>query len=549
MASNLSPLDSEILTISSAAEIAYCPRSFWYEVHHGRRKARNAAVEAGFQEDQDRLDRKIRTTHNVIRHYGVPVFHADLGIRGEVDLVEDSGESLVPVEYRHGTSPGTATDRIAITLIAICLETSTGRSITTAKIYFSSDKQSVEVAIDELARDKAISSVSEARKILKSPHPPPNSMMPICSGCSWFDVCSPDLTVRANNGDVKVRTRRRFDRVLYVDEPGCSVKLKGDSIQVVKLGKEGEADESIVTIGIETLDQLILSGRGVHASLPTIRKLGDSGIDVILVTHTGRYEGRFVVDGRRNPILRRAQHRRSLDPVFRFETARTIVAAKIANQRVVLQRQKRNKPSDDLESILRDMKEDIDRAMSAENIDALRGYEGLAARRYFRGISEILSDTPFILEKRNRRPPTDPTNALLSFCYALLGKETEAALLRVGLDPCLGFYHSEVYGRPALALDLMEEFRPVIADAVALRLINQKILKEDDFHEKLGAIRLSDPARKRLFHAWEGRMVERMSHPLLETTYSLRRTIEIQARLLAKVFEGDLIQYIPLRIR
>ncbi len=549
--------EAELLTVSAAAEVAYCPRSFWYEVHHGRRKARNAAVEAGFLEDQDRLDRDVRRTPAKTRHLAVPVLSRRLGVRGEVDVVEELPDgALVPLEYRHGHSPGTATDRVAMALIAMALEEMNAVDIPVVRLFFMADREPVDRPIDAPLRAEAEATVTEARRILADPNPPPNPLLPRCNGCSWYDVCAPDLTARASGAQVVgTMARSAFERVVYVDTAGTSVKLRGEAIQVVRPKADDTAKEEVLlTVGLETLDQLVLSGRGVHASLPAIRKLSERGIDVTLTSHTGRYEGRFVSEGFRNPMLKRAQHRRSLDPAFRLACARTIVEAKVQNQRVLLQRQKRTQ--DDaasvtlLEEALAEMRHQAERAPTADSIEVLRGFEGNAARAYFRALDgAVLGGTPFSMARRTRRPPTDPFNALLSFCYALLTKDVEAAILRVGLEPSLGVYHSEVYGRPALALDLMEEMRPVIADAVALRLVNQKILKEADFKETLGAVRLTDAARRRLFEAWESRMTETVAHPTLGTGYSLRRTLEIQARLFAKALEGDLSAYVPFRMR
>ncbi len=178
------------------------------------------------------------------------------------------------------------------------------------------------------------------------------------------------------------------------------------------------------------------------------------------------------------------------------------------------------------------------------------GIEGMAAKRYFAGFAKLLKEERgFRFEGRNRRPPTDPVNATLSFLYAMLAREVTVAALACGLDPYLGFLHQPRYGRPALALDLAEEFRPLLADSTALSLFNTGELKPDDFVCRAGAVALKPPGKKAIIAAWERRLLSEVTHPIFGYTISYRRVVMVQARLLGRVLLGELPAYPAFKTR
>lgn len=533
----------ELLNISAVAEWAYCPRSAWYEIHNGRRKARNVHVEAGLVEDEKRLERDQRVKEGRIIHYGLPLRCDELGLQGQGDAVWEEGETLTVIEYRHGDGPGNETDELTLGMLMMALKESEPGKEVRGRLFFTGNRCEQELKLTDELIGRARSASKRVRSMLSAVEAPTNELKPLCRGCSWYEICCPDLASVGVGEDVKVLPRARFDRVLYVDHPGAKVRLKGLTLEVCK------DKEKLATLGLETIDQLVLVGKGTHITTPALRTLAAEGIETVLLSAWGRFQARLVGSQYRNPKLQRAQHRRSLDPVFRLSMAREIVGAKLHNQRIQLQRLKRRSMGEGLIKALKSIRGLQNRVSSCEGLDSLRGLEGLAAREYFRGIARVVEDKDFIFPKRSRRPARDPFNALLSFCYSLLTKDVEAAIHLVGLNPCFGVYHSEVYGRPALALDLMEEFRPILADAVALRLVNQKILQGKHFRTDLGTVQITEPGRKKLYRAWEKRMNETLIHPWLGTSFSYRRTLELQVRLFAKVLEGDLAAYRGLRLR
>jgi CRISPR-associated protein Cas1 len=246
----------------------------------------------------------------------------------------------------------------------------------------------------------------------------------------------------------------------------------------------------------------------------------------------------------KNVDLRRRQYAAAVDPARCLALARQFVQAKIANCRTLL---RRNHPSP-AETLLSDLKGDIRRAGRADRLDALLGVEGTAAHRYFSAFAEMLhpgegETATFDLESRNRRPPRDPVNALLSLGYAMLTREWTVTLFSVGFDPYLGFYHQPRYGRPALALDLMEEYRPLIADSLVLTVVNNGELRSEHFARAPGAVSLTAAGRRKFIEAYERRMSQEITHPVFGYRISYRRVLEVQARLLARHLSGEIPEF------
>jgi len=252
--------------------------------------------------------------------------------------------------------------------------------------------------------------------------------------------------------------------------------------------------------------------------------------------------------GHKNVDLRLSQFSASGDPSRAMELSRSFVSGKIRNARLMLRRNHVECPP----AVLHEMARLARRASAAEPIETLLGVEGAAGRSYFTHFAGMLKEkvgTPFEFASRNRRPPRDPVNALLSFAYSLLAKELTVTALAVGFDPYLGFYHRPKYGRPALALDLMEEFRPLIADSVVLTAVNTGEVREGDFVRAGGAVALTAPGRRKFISVYERRMDSLVTHPTFGYAISYRRVLEVQARLLARYLTGELPYYRPFCTR
>jgi CRISPR-associated protein Cas1 len=286
----------------------------------------------------------------------------------------------------------------------------------------------------------------------------------------------------------------------------------------------------------------------IHVTTPAIRKLLERSVPLLYFSYGGWFIGQTVGHDSKNVELRMAQYAATQDPERCLRLARGFVASKILNSRTLL---RRNHEAPNAVA-LSELKQLARKARAADAIESLLGIEGTAARRYFSEFTGMLKgegQAGFDLDARNRRPPRDPVNALLSFCYSLLSKELALAVRAAGLDGMLGFYHQPHFGRPSLALDLMEEFRPVIADSVVVSAINNGVIQQDDFVRAAGAVSLTPGARKRLILAFERRMDQLVTHPVFDYRISYRRVLEVQARLLSRVLLGEIAHYPEFRVR
>lgn len=304
-------------------------------------------------------------------------------------------------------------------------------------------------------------------------------------------------------------------------------------------------DEAITSVRLLDVAQLVLVGN-VYVTTPTLHKLLRREIPVSWHSYGGWFLGHTVSTGHKNVELRTAQYRASFDNKLCLRLARGLVRAKIQNSRTLLRRNWRGegKPDD----LLAELKRDGDQALRAEDLATLLGIEGMAARRYFGAFRNLVKrdDTesfPFDFNTRNRRPPTDPVNALLSFAYAVLTRAFTIALSNVGFDPFRGFYHQPRYGRPALALDMMEPFRPLIADSAVLHAINNGEVRPSDFVSATGSVALTSDGRKRFIATLERRLSHEITHPIFAYKLSYRRLLEVQSRLLGRFLLGDIPDY------
>lgn len=278
----------------------------------------------------------------------------------------------------------------------------------------------------------------------------------------------------------------------------------------------------------------------------------EAGIPVSFFTESGRLQARVDAPGSGNVLLRRAQFRKADDPEVSCAVARRIVEGKILNARVFLQRGRRETGEADDTRLLGEALEDLGVShqglLKAGSVDAVRGHEGDAARIYFSVFSSLLrqSRDDFRFEKRTRRPPRDRINALLSFLYALLLHDCAAACAGAGLDPSVGFLHEDRPGRPSLALDLMEEFRPLLADRLAVALVNLGQVTAEGFAiREGGGVEMSEGTRRTVVQAWQKRKNEEVTHPLLDQKMRIGMLMFVQARMLARFIRGDVPQYMP----
>ena len=478
-------------------------------------------------------------------HLGDP----ELGIVAKIDLVEVDGDgTVVPVDYKRGRpAPGPTRawppERVQVCAQGLLLRAH-GFRCTRGLLYFAGTKERVQVDFDDALVQETTDAIARARQIEeKGELPPPLVDSPKCRGCSLIGICLPDehnLLLGATDR-VRPLVPPRDDALpLYVRLHGGSLGKKGGEIVVRDRGKVTG------TVRLEETSRVALLGN-VSITTPLLHELARRDIPVSLHSYGGWHLGTFVPTWGHNVQSRIAQHRVASDRPAALRLARAFVEAKIRNCRVMLRRN-----GDVPDALLQRLKELAQDASQAGDTEVLMGLEGVAARLYFGGFSSMFRREmrdEFAMDGRNRRPPRDPVNALLSFAYACLARELTNTCAAIGLDPFVGFLHRPRPGRAALALDLMEELRPVVADSVVINAVNNGEVGPGDFIRRATGVALSDKGRRAFIATFERRMDQLATHPALGTRLSMRRIVEVQARLLGKVLLGELDEYPQYRIR
>ncbi len=511
-----------------------------------------------------------------------------IGITAKIDVVDVEGNRVMPIEYKRGKQPPVEEGAYLPERVQLCAQVlllrEHGFDCEDAAIYFAQDHRRVPIAITERLVEETLLAVARAQKVASGAIPEPLAEDPKCNGCSLSGICLPDevsllrsvhgieppagatepgvghdpdfdepldpdpwgLGIPGKPYDSPMRRLHaaRDDRLpLLVQEQGAQIGLSGELL-VVRRPKE-----QAVEARLSNTSQVCVFGN-VQVTNQALRTLMDRGIPVSFFSSGGWYVGRAVGHDSKNVELRLGQYRAVSSPEICLRMARGIVESKILNSRTLLRRNTKG----GAEVALGELKQFARKATEAESIESLLGIEGTAARAYFGAFTTMLKDElgvreAFDLNGRNRRPPKDPVNALLSFCYSLLAKELAITIGAVGLDPMLGFYHQPHFGRPSLALDLMEEFRPLIAESVVVTAINNATVQGDDFVYAAGAVALKPAARKKLLLAFERRMDHLVSHPVFGYRITYRRILEVQARLLSRMLLGELDEYPAFRTR
>ncbi len=362
---------------------------------------------------------------------------------------------------------------------------------------------------------------------------------------------------------------------LYLTEDRALVRRDTEDCLLVQVPEQHSEDGTLTPaykkrIPLIKVQDVVVMGE-VTMTTSALHLLLEKNIEVHFLTHFGTFKGRLSPELSKNSLLRMAQHRAHNDVSKRCELARRFVIGKLSNQRTLLQRsdRRRTEPLFQQEigqmallirqltslSLATDMQSTTtlasgDSGIAGTPLETILGLEGAGSAHYFRCFGQLLTDQqqwPFA--GRVKRPPTDPINALLSYGYALLTSQVSAAVQIVGFDQYIGYLHSSTYGRPALSLDLMEEFRPLIVDSVVLTLLNNRMLTLNDFHVELGAYRLKKEPRKLFLTRFEERLNEEVTHPIFGYKTKYRRCIELQARLVAKYLTGEIEEYPPLIMR
>jgi CRISPR-associated protein Cas1 len=575
------------------AEHAYCPRLFYYMavegvflpsadteagagVHRRVDRPSQAPPEQGQREgaNVEKLEEQETDPDRPRAVRSLALSSERLGLTGTLDLAEIEGTRAVPVEYRRGRPRRSAqvvapsdemmeeprllpapepwpTDRVQLGLQVLLLEEA-GYTVPEAYIYYAAERLKLRVNVDDSLRRDAQGELEAAKRTAQGPRPPPLVNDPRCPRCSLQPICLPDeinhqrltfLTVegRASAEVPEDLTPRKLwpprDDGIHVvlQRDGIRVGVRGQSVRITD--KDGEVVRELPLANIESIAVL----GGVQVSTQALTVFAEHEVPVAFLSAAGRLVAMMDPLGPTSAAVRAAQVRMLDRPDKALELARAVTLAKIANQRTLLMRNHVDLPP----RVAADLQECIAAAEQATTMDELRGHEGNAASIYFahfagmfkQGVAEVAAR--FDANGRQRRPPPDPVNAVLSFAYSMLTHESTAAIRLASLEPTLGALHTTRPGRPALALDLMEPFRPLIADSVAVSAFNRGELTEGHFLDTAGGCALTEAGRKAFFSAYGRRMDTEVTHPVFEYRLSYRRMLMLHARLIAAWILGE----------
>jgi len=515
-------------------------------------------------------------------------------------------QSVTPVDYKAGAPRlGAVTnelwdaDKMQLGLQILILRDN-GYTCDEGVIYYRATKQRVRLAMTPQIEAWIIAKIAEAREVAASPEiPPPLVNSPKCVRCSLAPVCLPDetrmlaedrarlrpggaraaiaiapvaaspraaLPVAGASAPRRLIAARDDERALYLNTQGCRVGIKSERLIV----KDG--DSVLDEVRLNDVTHVALFGN-IQLSTQAVQELCEQEIPVAYFSMGGWFYGLTRGHGLKNVHTRIQQFAAAANPLQCLGIAQRIVQAKIRNHRTMLMRLHSDAPA----AAVVGLREIAGRVPNARGLDELLGMEGAAAALYFQhfagmikvGKDDLDDEIPglelsgkaqerrkveteaftFDFTQRRRRPPTDPVNALLSLAYSLLAKDCTIAALAVGFDPYVGFYHQPRHGRPALALDLMEEFRPLVAESAVLTAINNRMVTTVHFVRAGDAVNLTPQGRRAFFHAYEQRMNALITHPVFDYKVSYRRVLELQARLLARHLTGEIPEYVPMVTR
>ena len=559
----------ELIPARMLNEFAYCPRLCYIEWVQGEFLDSADTVDGRFQHrrvdsDSGKAFDEFETFH------ARSVYLSGAGITCRIDLLESEGNRVTPVDYKRGEAPDIPEGAYEPERVQLCAQglvlRENGFTCDDGIVYFVKSKRRVSIPFDNILVNRTKELIAALRNtVVQGDMPPPLADSPKCFRCSLAGICLPDEVTllkemeaadaelnedaeRTKEGGKEVtpgRIRRllpsRDDSIpVYVVGQGNTVRKKEERLEI--WSREGKVSEP----KLREISQLSLYG-GVEITTPAMVELMQRGVPVIHYTHGGWFQGICMGTTHKNVELRIHQFQYVMNPKRSVLLARKAVAGKIKNCRTLMRRNDQMACTSSL-NLLAKLARDAEVASSSES---LLGIEGAAAECYFSRFANLLKEggKDFSFEDRNRRPPKDPVNAVLSYLYGILVKDLFVTLLAVGFDPYLGFYHRPRYGRPALALDMMEEFRPLIADSVSITLFNNEELSKKDFIITHAGVSLTSGGKKAVVGGYERRMETEITHPIFGYKVSYRRVLEVQARLLARVISGEIKEYPPFCTR
>ncbi|URR34993.1 type I-MYXAN CRISPR-associated endonuclease Cas1 [Thermosynechococcus sp. HN-54] len=534
--------ETETLRVSSLRAFAYCRRLFYLEEVE-ELYTQNESVFAGrrLHAELQKLEREDWQEFNLES--------VALGLRGRVDALRTLEGHLIPYEHKIGRSyrdrqqqpQAWYSDKVQILAYACLLETVLGVTIPEGRIHYHRDNVTVRVPVDDAGRQLVRDTIEQARQLRASlERPPICSNEKLCLNCSLAPVCLPEegrLAHDPQHSPLRLFPRDDEREIIHVTVGEAVIKRAGEQLRIAI------QDEPEQKLPIQQVGQVVIH-KFAQITTPAIHLCAHREVGIHFISSGGRYIGS--IDNRKGSIQRRIRQYQALtNPDQCLRLAQLLVNCRGQSQRRLLLRGQRNR-QDDLPA-LQDITTQMERLLStisyASSLEALRGIEGNLAALYFSGLPYLLGDQvpkELRFNGRNRRPPKDPFNALLSFGYGMLLKDVMNAILTVGLEPAFGFYHQPRTQAPPLALDLMEIFRVPLVDMVVIGSINRMQWNLDEcFEVRRDHVWLSDYGRRKFIELYEARKGETWKHPVTNYSLTYRRLLELEVRLLEKEWCGE----------
>jgi CRISPR-associated protein Cas1 len=563
-------------------EFVYCPRLFFYEWVDGVFRQSGDTVDGAQRHEradgkEDAMPAPEGIDDLIFKVRGVMLSSEALGLIAKLDLVEGAGGTVTPVDYKRGApregdgGPEAWPADIAQIVAQALVLRDNGYQCEEGLLFYYETRQRVRVAVTTSLVIDVRANIDAARALARSGRiPPPLVDSPKCPRCSLVPICLPDETVAslgidvddtaAAPGQMRLFTEEADDeplvdawtgdeirrlvparddlRPLYVTGYQLTIGKSGERLVIKEKGKVVQDARINDLSQVNLFGPIVITGAAVQALCYSEKPIAHFSMG-------GWFYGMTTGLGLKNVFLRREQFHRADDEAFCLILARDMVSTKVRNQRTLLQRNHVEPPALAIDRL----KRLADQAQRSTSLESLLGIEGTAAAVYFGafgGMIKVDDRGPFEtfdFRTRNRRPPRDPVNALLSFAYSLLSRDLTIVCHAVGFDPFVGFYHQPRFGRPALALDLMEGFRPLVADSAVITAINTRMVSADDFLRAGEAVAMTQRGRSAFIRAYEQRMDQLVTHPVFRYRISYRRVLEVQARLLARYIAGEIPRY------
>ena len=557
--------EEDWLALSGIQHFSFCKRQ-WALIHIEQLWSENYLTTAGHLEHERAHDYAASESRgDTLIMRDLRVYSRALGITGACDVVEfhksNDGVPLhgrdglwlpYPIEYKHGKSKTIDADRLQLCAEAMCLEEMLACDIPEGALFYRQTKRRERVKLDEDLRNMVEADFLQMHDLFSRGWTPKVKQTRSCSSCSLRDLCLPELRKVKSAKSIYRRTAqgkrgvmKQLLNTLFVMTEDAYLALENDNVVI------HQNDKTLAKVPLRSIEGIMcFSYKGASPAL--MGRCGKLGVSMAFYSPRGHYYCSVLGEENRNVLLRREQFRVADDEQKSLCYAKSFIVGKLYNAKWVLERTKRDHALrvniDRLAEQSGKLSAALLEARKSLTVDELRGVEGLAAKDYFYAFDDLVlkNKDDFFFTNRSRRPPLDRLNALLSFCYSILTNDCIAALQGVGLDPYVGFMHTDRPGRASLALDLVEEFRPVLADRFVLTLVNTGAVKPGDFEiRENGGVLLSDSGRKKVLTAWQKKKSDQILHPFLQEKISWGLVPYVQALLLARSLRGDLDDYPP----